>query len=105
LLMSNIYSIKGAGPGSPAGRMAGKDQTMPKLTGTINANYLITYERDGFFLGTKVVIANNPKAPDPWVCWDWSRRGGFSNGYYCGSEASALAKLADRVGYDEVFER
>lgn len=70
---------------------------MEKLTGTTNTNYKITFEADGFFLGTKVAIGHNPNAPDPWVCWDWNKRGGFCNGFYCDSENAAFKKLCQRV--------
>ena len=69
---------------------------MNSLVGTMNANYIVTFEHSGFFLGTKVVLANNPKAPEPWVCWDWNRNG-FSNGGYFKTEQGAFKELCRRV--------
>lgn len=64
----------------------------------INAGYAIVSE---IVVGEfEFVLGHNPKAPSPFVTWEYSPRGGYYWGHYFEDELAAVLDLLERAAVE-----
>ena len=64
----------------------------------INAGYAIV---SNIIVGEhEIVLGHNPKAPSPFVTWEFSPRGGYYWGHYFEDENDAVLDLLERAAVE-----